>query len=1124
MGLAHNEGNQEEVLLEQALQEIGRKYRVYFSYDRTLIDNVKVELSIDSYESVDDALTSVMGQTNLFYQIFDQRYVAVYQNTKEGLESLKKMVQHFQKIIDTQEMVNKRRVNLLSPIATFSAKELYDKRIVVNVSGRVTSSAGEPLIGVNVLVKGTDIGTATDFDGKFVLNDVDENAVLVLSYIGYQTLEVPVAGKSNVSVTLFEDSQTLDEVVVVGYGTQKKSDLTGAVSSLKNEDFNQGMVNSPQDLIAGKISGVQIVQNSPEPGGGFSVSIRGVSSINAGTEPLYVIDGMPIDNSPVVSGGASGNGSRNPLSSLNPNDIESIEVLKDASATAIYGARGANGVILITTKSGKSGDLKVNYDYYLGIQSITKKLDILSPNEYQTVLNDLLDAGAINATGTERVTDLVDGGTNWQDHIFRNAKVSSHNLSISGGNSATKYFLGINYFDQEGILKKTSFKRYGLRLNLDHKVNQRLLFGAKINTILHHDEYVPGGVGGNDGGVLYSAYNYDPSGSIYDDNLEYYRSNFMAPIDHPIALMNGRKNEANAYRTFGTLFGEYEFLPDLKFRLNVGGDTYQQKREGYTDRSTLTGAANGGSAYINNGQNANYLIEGLFQYSASIGDGHQIDAILGSTFQRFIETNNSLTGRNFPLDVNIIEAYAIGSGDALQNTIGSSQVSNSLLSYLSRVNYGLLNRYLFTLSYRIDGSSRFGENNRFGHFPSAAIAWRIDQEPFFDSLERSLSSLKMRTSWGRTGNEQIGNYQSITTFGSGGIAVLDNNPISTLVPNRIGNPNLKWETTEQINIGLDFGILNDRIFGSIDWFKKSTFDMLLNLPIPTSTGFGTQTQNVGGMENNGLEFGITSRNIVNTITWETSVSLTSIKNKVTNLSNLDQIISGSAGFANQFSLIQVDLPVRSFYGYEILGVWQTNDDFSVTDDNVQPGDFKYKDTNQDGVVNSEDRVVLGNSFPKLMWSIGNTLTFKGLELYLFFEGQEGLKMYNGNASEAYFPIDFRRNKYAEPMLNRWTEQNPTNEYPSFLNPLGQGEKYVNSRTVEDASYIRLNTIRLSYNFNLNRFIEHATVYITGQNLATWSEYSGIDPAVNSGANKTLRIDYNAYPLTKIITGGVVVNF
>ena len=996
-----------------------------------------------------------------------------------------------------------------------------------SITGNVTENTGQPLPGVTVKIKGTTKGTITNVNGDYSLSNISEDATLVFSFVGMRTQEVVIGSQTLINLTMEVDAIGIEEVVAIGYGTIKKRDLTGFVASVKSDNFNKGVVNSPEELMAGKLPGVQIIQNSSEPGGGFSVSIRGVSSINAGTEPLYVIDGLPIDNSPVVGGTSSMRGSRNPLSSINPNDIESIEVLKDASASAIYGARGANGVIIITTKKGLKGGLKVGYNYYQGVQSIANKFDILNAKDYQSILNKLLDDGANNASESERVTEIVDGGTDWQDEVYRkNASVSSHDLSISGGNERTIFFIGLNYFNQEGIVKRSSFERYGLRLNIDHNIKDNLKFGVHLNNSYTKDNFIPGGFGGNSNGVLNSARNYDPTIPVYSSDGEYARSTFMGLLfDNPVALLNGNVSSANAYRTIGSLYGEYNIFSDLTFRLNLGGDMYGQQRDRYIDQTTLQGMQNEGIATINNALQTNYLIEGLLTYSKKIRNNHNIVLLIGNTYQRFINFSHSMTGENFPVDMSIIKTFDIGSSDELRRSIGSGKSSNSLLSYLTRINYSFKDKYLLTFSYRIDGSSRFGGNNKFSYFPSLAGGWHVGEEDFFTPFTNFINMLKLRGSWGKTGNDQIGNYQSLTTFGGGGIAVLNDNPVSTLVPTRIGNPNLRWETTEQLNFGLDFGFLESKILGSFDWYSKSTYDMLINLPIPTSSGYSSQTRNIGSMKNSGIEIGITTRNLNKKLKWNSNLNFTILRNKVQNLGDIDQIITGSAGFATQVSIIQKGYPVRSFYGYEVEGIWQEGDDFSKTTDNVQPGDFKYKDLNGDGTVNADDRVILGNSIPKISWSFGNTFQYKRFELNVFFEGIQGASMYNGILADTYFPIDFRRNKLTLPMVNRWTAENPSNIYPSLLNPLGQGEKYVNSYTVEDASYVRLKTIRVSYNLpTFKNFFNSATLYVTAQNLYTWTSYSGLDPAVNPNADKTLRIDYDTYPLTRTITGGVIINF
>ncbi|WPP51895.1 SusC/RagA family TonB-linked outer membrane protein [Catalinimonas niigatensis] len=996
----------------------------------------------------------------------------------------------------------------------------------IDITGKVTSEEdGEALPGVNILVKGTTIGTVTDVDGNYRINVPDNNAMLVFTSIGFVSEEIAVNNRTEINVQMLPDIKSLSEVVVVGYGTQKKSDLTGAVTSLRSEDFNQGVVTSVDQMIAGKAAGVQVVQNSAEPGGGISINIRGSGSINAGNSPLYVIDGLPIDNSAAVAGVGerftTSRTTRNPLAALNPADIESIEILKDASATAIYGARGANGVILITTKNGTAGRFKVNYNGYYGAQNIANKIQLLNPEQYRDVMNDIIDEGG--GTPDQLVTDIQNGGTDWQDEIYRSsAPVQDHNLSFSGGNEDTQYLLSLNYFSQDGVVKSSSFERYGARLNLRHSEGERFNVGVNLNTNYIRDDFVPFGYALNEhSGAIYAAYNYDPTLSVRDSEGNYTQSR-QINVDNPLALVYGKDAISNTYRTFGNVYGEYFILPELSAKINIGGDISNQQRNVYIDRSTIDGFAAGGIGTILSGKKANYLIEGTLSYNKTINN-HSISGVLGVTTQKFTTERFSAESRSFPSDAT--QTYNLELGDPNLDVVTSGKADNRLLSYLGRINYVFQDKYLFTASFRADGSSRFGANNKFGYFPSLALGWKLHEEGFFGSLEEHISTLKVRASWGQTGNQEIGNYQSITTFGTGPLAVFNDTQVATTDPARIANPDLKWETTEQLNVGLDFGILEDRISGGVEWFQKHTYDMLLALPIPRSTGYSSRMTNIGEMKNSGFEFSLTSNNLNGPLSWVSNVALTTVNNEVMDLGGIEQIITGSAGQTSQIGIIEEGQPVYSFYGYQVDGIWQTGDDFDVTMDNVLPGDIKYRDINGDGTVNADDRVILGNSIPDLIWSFGNTFSYKGLELYVFFEGVEGVQMLNQNLVETYFPTGLRRNRYAEPLLNRWTPENPSNVYPSFVRPTAQGEKRVNSTTVEDASYLRLNTVKLSYQLPINTdFISGASVYVTGQNLFTLTDYSGVDPAVNGNGNANFRIDWNPYPLARTYIVGVNLNF
>jgi TonB-linked SusC/RagA family outer membrane protein len=876
-------------------------------------------------------------------------------------------------------------------------------------------------------------------------------------------------------------------------------------------------------MLMGKAAGVQVVQNSGEPGSGISIRVRGSSSINAGSSPLYVIDGLPLDNSPpITSGGASFDASqpRNPLSAINPMDIESIEILKDASATAIYGARGANGVVLITTKRGKEGRTSISYNSFAGVQNVANQIELLSTQEYRTVLNDLIDRGG--GSPQFRIPDGQLQGTDWQGELFKkNAVIQNHSLSFTGGNSKTNYFASFNYFKQDGVVKNTSFNRYSAKVNLNTQATDRLEFGVNLNISYNVDDFVPSGFGINaQSGTIYAALNFDPTLPLRDENGNYSLSPFL-DLDNPLTIANGSRARANTYRTFGTAYAKYDITPDLSAKINLGGDIMSSRRDVYVDRTTIFGGPQGGIASLIMGQNTNYLAEATLSYD-KIFEKHRINAVVGATTQRFLFDNVNNVSRNFPSDAT--KTFNMGLGDRSTFVLGSNRASNSLISYLGRVNYEFNEKYLLTATFRVDGSSRFGENNRFGYFPSFAAGWKMHEEGFMQD-NRLFSTLKPRVSWGQTGNQEIGNYAAISTFSSGRTAILDDKLITTTNPARIANPDLKWETTEQTNVGIDFGLLEDRISGSIDYFRKKTFNMLLNLPIPTSSGFSSILSNVGSVRNTGWELSLTSRNYSGVIEWSTTVNLATIKNEVLDLGGLGQIISGGAGQTSQVFIIQEGIPAFSFYGFQIDGIWQEGDDFSQTVDNVRPGDFKFRDTNGDRTVNAEDRILLGNSFPDLVWSIGNNFGYKNFNLNVFVEGVQGVSMLNNNLVDAYFPIQFRRNRFAEPYLNRWTAENPSDIYPSFINPNSQGSKLVNSYTVEDASYIRIRTVTLGYTFPTRlKNLENLSINLTAENLFTFTNYSGYDPTVSPNGGAFNRIDFNAYPVSRNIILGFSANF
>lgn len=998
------------------------------------------------------------------------------------------------------------------------------------VSGTVTDAeTGQVMPGVNILVKGTSQGTSTDQQGNYSLTVESLSDTLVFTFVGYQDRQVPVNGRTEIDVELEPATLTGSELVVVGYGQVEESDVTGSLSSVSEDEFAQGANTSVAQLIQGKVAGARVVETTGAPGGGLSINIRGASSVNAGTGPLYVIDGLPVENMSAQAGSGAGftgsRAGRSEISALNPADIKSIEILKDASATAIYGSRGANGVVLITTKGGQAGEIQVDYSGYAGVQNPSNELDLLTPQQYQSVINGIIDDGGGNPE--QRVDQIANNGagTDWRSQVYNdNALVYNNNLSFSGGSESTQYYASFNIMNQEGLVKSSAFERYGARINLDQQVSEKFDWGVNLSATYAKDDYAPTGYGLNEGaGALYTAMFWDPTLPVYNDEGGYFESTNLT-MENPLALINGEDSKRSTYRYFGTVFGEYNLLPELSVKLNVGGDIKSQRRDTYISRLTQQGRAFGGIASISEGQTSNYLIEATANYADTFGD-HEVSGLLGATTQEFLTIRDYQEASGFATDATRTDNMALGDQETF--ALNSAKFGYTLISYIGRVNYTYDNKYLFTGTFRADGSSKFGENTKYGYFPSFAVGWKINEERFMQGLD-DLSQLKLRFSWGETGNQEIGNFLSLTTFGPGGTAIWNGSPVVGLNPSRLANPDIKWETTRQWNIGLDFGLWNQRVTGSVDYYEKDTYDMLLNLPIPNSTGFSSQINNIGSIRNTGLDVSLSTRNISKRdFYWTSSVTFSTLHNEVESLGDIPEIITGNAGFTNGFFLIREGVPLRSFYGYEIEGIWQEGDDFSQTTDNVQPGDIRYRDVNDDGTVNAQDRVILGNSFPDYTLSLGNTFSYKNLSLNIFIEGAQGLSMLNNNLVDTYFPVQFRRNKLAEPYLNRWTPENPSDRYPSFVTPLSQGQKAVNSYTVQDASYIRLKTVRLSYSFSpstLQNFLRSATVYVTGENLYTLTDYTGLDPAVNSNGNANARIDYNTYPLPRTFLAGIELGF
>lgn len=997
----------------------------------------------------------------------------------------------------------------------------------ITVSGKVTDENGDGLPGANVLEKGTTNGTTSDFDGNFKIT-VEDNAVLVFSFIGYLTQEILVNNLTVINITMQPDVKSLQEIVVIGYGTVNKSDLTGSVSSLKPSDLNPGANASVDQMMLGRAAGVQISQASSEPGGGLSVRIRGASSINASNEPLYVIDGFPIDNSsnltgsgmstdPNNPGGGFSLGNnfspRNPLNSINPSDIESIEILKDASATAIYGSRGANGVVIITTKKGKTEKMTVNYNSYFGIQSIAKKVDVMSAPQYMQFINDVSADQGNGVVFTSDQIAAIGEGTDWQKQIYQTAPISDNNISITGGVGSSKIYASLDYFNQEGILKNTGIKKYIGRLNFDSKVGKKVNIGFNINSSLVDDQNGIDGVNTNESaGPIYASINYDPSEPIYAPDGTFSVSPFLT-VNNPMSLVEGVKSTSQTVRNLLNFSIDYQIIEGLTAKLNLGADIQNQRRDVYVSTLTIRGNPLKGSADITTLDRLSYVTEFTIAYNKTINSNHKFSLLGGTSFQKFEFRTFSGNISGFPSDA--IQTNNLSLGDTNTDNLLSNKEENTLLSYLGRFNYTLYDKFLLTGSIRADGSSRFGENNKYGYFPSFAFGYKLSDEAFVPDF---FEELKLRTSWGQTGNQEIGNYASQLTFGTGPNVVLGGQILGSVQPLRIPNPNLKWETTTQTNIGIDASMLKGKISVTLDYFQKRTTDMLFNLPLPVSSGYNYILTNVGEVKNNGFEFMINSNNVTTEkFSWSTSLNLTIIKNEVVDLGRVDQIVTGNVQAVGNTAIIKVGHPLASYYGYEVTGIQQAGD--------PKPGFPKFKDQTGEGNITPDDQVIIGNPYPDFTWGLNNTLKYNNIALTFFFQGVQGADLLNINVLESMYPPNFRRNRLAT-MIDRWTPSNTDAAWPSAVDPNSYGGSKVNSMVLQDASYWRLKNVQLSYQVPTAKinFLSSLKVYVTGQNLFTVTDYLGFDPEANSFGRNNVKLDYSSYPLARVYTLGFNATF
>lgn len=999
----------------------------------------------------------------------------------------------------------------------------------VTVTGTVTDPAdGGALPGVSIIEKGTTNGVTTDLSGKYTLS-VAPNAILVFSYVGYITQEVEIGNRTTIDVALVGDVTHLQDVIVVGYGTQKKSQVTGAIASIDGSEFKDQPVTNLASSIQGRVSGLNVITPSGTPGAGLLINIRGNNS------PLYVVDGIPMisqSNSALstsfdTEGNVVGNGQNvSSISDINPNDIESMEILKDASAASIYGARAANGVILITTKRGKAGKPTINFNAYYGMQKISRPIEFMGSEEFvglveearqndldkynedPTYFGDDFDPSVL--TDPLENFDLTGVNTNWLDEVTRTAPISNYELSLGGGSDKTKYYSSVSMFNQEGIIIENYFKRLNYRLNLDQKVTDKLTVGtsafiaySKNRRSFNDNTYT---------GIITNIVGASPLMPVYDENGDYtnyedYQANWLS--DNPVKSAKEISALTTTTRFLGTVFADYAFTPALKFRTSFSTDLTFATDEQFKSPITADAQTVGGEAFEANFKNTTWLNENILTYTKDIGQNN-LTLMGGFTLQKSVTNQSSITGQGFPAGGlnNISSAAAIVKGTGTETLW-------SLMSFLGRANYSFKDKYLLTATIRADGSSRFSEDNRFGYFPSASVAWRISQEAFMQDVS-AISDLKLRVSYGLTGDQEIGDFQNITFY-----SPTRYYGYSGLKLRNIADPTLTWQENKMLNIGVDYDLFGGKISGSVEYFKSTKSKLLSQDALPGTTGFPTITRNSGEIENSGFEFSLSAAAIhKNDFQWNIGFNLTTIKNTIKALTNDGILLSGYSDLAPTH-IMKVGESVSSFWGVKYLGV------------DPETGDPMYLDNDEDGDVDGDDAMIIGKAFPDVFGGLTNNFKYKKFDLSIFARYSFGNDVYNlirpvyeslGYGNDGGLFSVYANN--ATTVRDRWKQPGDNAEYPraSLINAnFYEGS----SQFVEDGSFVRIQNVNLGYTIATKRIFSSVRAYVEVQNLYVFSNYKGFDPEVSStgGSSEfTAGIDYGAYPQARTYLIGFNFNF
>lgn len=1076
--------NMENATVGEVLSAIERETQFYFTYSVKEID-VRSKVSVHAKdEQVETVLNQIFSSAKVRYVIND-RHIALYKAAAPSRTS--------------------------APVVS---------QKTITVKGRVKDTHGDPVVGASIVVKGTTNGTVTDMDGYYTLGNVAEGQTLSYSFIGMKTQEIK-AGKTTIDVVLQEDAIGLNEVVAIGYGYVKKKDLTGAVSTVSADDMVMGgTVSNAAQALQGKTAGVQVSQSSKAPGGTISVRVRGSNSISSTNEPLYVVDGFPSTEG----------------LNINPNDIESMQILKDASATAIYGARGANGVVLITTKRGKAGENKISYNGYVGAQKVQNPFDFIDAKAYMNLQNALyqeIEGQEGNPNGAYTPSQLQsDVDTDWLKECTRIGLVQDHNVQFRGGSEKTKVLTSLGYYMQEGILKNTDFNRISGRVNVDQTINNFIKAGATMYAHREKSKYQE--YSGNivNSNVLLSVMSYDPTVLPYNSDGSYGRVP-GGRGDNPLANLLERKNDMTNDKFNGTAFVEVTPFKGFSAKATAGVELLHNFKGTYLPASTTyQGSIDNGVATTYDYSATRQLFEGILNYMHTFGGVHDLNVMLGYTYEKFSAEYRSISAKDFSTD--LFEWNNLGAA-AQKTSIGSNKTENMLVSFFGRANYTFRDKYLATVTVRRDGSSRFGANEHWGTFPSGSLAWRASEEEFIKNWG-VFSNLKLRAGFGVTGNERIGDYASYALMSTNHITLDGSTNVAGTHLNQSSaeNRDLKWETTSQYNIGADLGFLDGRLSITLDGYWKKTKDLLLKVKLPMYTGFTSGQQNIGSIQNRGFEIDLTSHNLTGAFVWDTKFNFALNRNKVLDLGeNGDIYITSSKPMGTvseeQFAVVREGEPLGSLFGYKYAGVIQEGETYAPQP-NAKPGDPKFVDVDQNGKIDSDDRTIIGHASPDFILGLTNNFAWKGFDLSIFFQGSVGNDLLNMTRMN----LEWKRTTDA---LDRWTPTHTDTDIPRNGFYYSQYGGYINDHFIENASFLRLKNLTVGYTIPFRKVVSSCRVYFSAENLFTITGYSGWDPEVDTKANEASKasgatqtanagagLDFNAYPAMRTFTVGMNITF